>query len=40
MTGLARAIWAGWTPADRILFGGLVLTAVIIGWHLVARIME
>jgi hypothetical protein len=40
MMRLARAIWAGWTPPDRILFGGLILTAVILGWHIVARIME
>jgi hypothetical protein len=29
-----------WDLPSRFLFGGAMLAAVILGWHIVSRIME
>jgi hypothetical protein len=32
-------LWASWDGSDRMLYGGLALAGVLLGWHFIARLM-
>jgi hypothetical protein len=34
------AMWAGWDFPSRILAGGTLLACLLLGWHVVARLIQ